>query len=131
MSDAGSILDKLLLHAVAADANYSTTRGVGLHTSLNDEEFPHVYAYEPKMAIDLRPFLQEGASGDYTIMIVTKAETQEELLVRTDAFRARIQGDRTLAGEVRTAYVSAIEVFEDPRDGHKAAKIIVSTEKVE
>lgn len=131
MSDAGAILDKLLTHATTIDANYSTTRGVKLHTSMNDEEFPHVFAYEPRMAIDLRPFLQERVSGDFTVMIVTKDETQEALLVRADAFRAAIQGDRTLTGEVDTAYVSSIEVFEDPRDGKKAAKIIVSTEEVE
>ena len=131
MSDAGSILDKLLLHAIAADANYSTTRGVKVVNSMNDEDFPHAFAYEPRMAIARLPFLQENVSGDFTILLATKGETQEQLLVRSDAFRARIQADRTLTGEVDTAYVSSIEVLEDPRTGIKAALIIVSTEEFE
>lgn len=131
MSDIGSILDKLIDHAVAIDANYSTTRGVNLVAILNDEDFPHIFAFEPRVAITLADFLQEIVSGDYTIMIVTKGETQEEVLNRADAFRAAIQGDRTLTGDVDTAFVSAIEIIEDPRAILKAAKISVATEEVE
>lgn len=131
MSYAGSILDKLIAHAEAAAADYSTQRGIDGIFSLNDEDYPHVFAYEPKMAIALIPYLQESVSGDFTILILTKGETQEATLVRADAFRARIQGDRTLTGDVDTAYVSDIEVMEDPRAGIKWARIIVSTEEVE
>ena len=130
MSAVGSILDKLIAHAVAISIT-KTTRGVNLLSTLNDEDFPHCFAYEPRLSIALLPFRQERVSGDFTILIVTKDETQEELLVRADALRARIQADRTLTGDVDTAYVSDIEVIEDPRDGKKAAKIIVSTEEVE
>jgi len=131
MSYAGSILDKLIAHAEAADANYTTTRGLSLVTQLNDEDYPHVFAYEPNMAIALIPFRQERVSGDFNVLIATKGETQEQLLVRADAFRARIQADRTLTGDVDTAYVSSIEVFEDPRSGVRAARVVVSTEEVE
>ena len=131
MSVAGSILDKLLAHAVAADATYKTTRGIDLIGSLNDEDYPHAYAYEPKIAVTPLPFLQEDVAGDFTILIVTKGETQEQLLVRADAFRVRIQGDRTLTGDVDASLVTSSEVLEDPRSGIKAARIVVSTEKLE
>ena len=131
MSYAGSILDKLIAHAVAIDATYSTTRGIEIVTSLNDEDYPHVFAYEARLEVSLLPFLQESVSGDFTVLIVTKDETQEQLLVRADAFRAAIQADRTLTGDVDTSFVSLVEVLEDPRDGKKAARIIVSTEEVE
>jgi hypothetical protein len=131
MSYAGSILDKLITIAETVDADYKTERGVDLTGLLNDEDFPHIYAYEPKMAITPLPFLQESVSGDFTILIVTKGETQEEVNVRADAIRAAVKADNTLTGDVDLAYVSSIEVFEDPRDGKKWAKIIVSTEEDE
>ncbi len=131
MSDIGSILDKLLAIAVAVDANYKTTRGVNLIATLNDEDFPHVFAYEPAVAITLESHLQENVAGDFTILIVTKGETQEQVLVRADAFRAAIQADRTLTGDVETAYVSAIAILEDPRSILKGAQISVTTAEVE
>ena len=131
MSYAGSILDKLILHAKAADENYSTSRGIDGIFSLNDEDYPHVFAYEPKIAPAPLLYLQESVSGDFTILIVTKGETQEETLVRADAFRARIKADRTLTGDVDNAWVSNSEVLEDPRALIKWARIIVSTEEVE
>ena len=131
MSEAGSILDKLIAHAVAADVTYSTTRGVNLLANLNDEDFPHVFAYEPDVSTSELAFRQEAVTGDFTIAITTKGETQEALLVRVDAYIARIQADRTLTGDVDNALVTSYRVDEDPRSTLKAALLTVSIRKVE
>jgi hypothetical protein len=129
MSDAGSIFDKLLTHATTADPNYSTTRGVKL--SLNDEEFPHAFAWNARISIGRLAFLQDEVSGQYTVSLATKGETQEQLLVRYDAYKARIQADRTLTGEVDDAFVSDMVLREDPRSSEKVVDITISTEKLE
>ena len=131
MSEAGSILDKLIAHAAAADATYSTTRGVKLVASLNDEDFPHVFAYGADVSTSELPFRQEAVAGEFTILIATKGETQEALLVRVDAYIARIQGDRTLAGDVDLALVTSYRIDEDLRSSIKGATMIVSVRKVE
>lgn len=131
MSDAGSILDKLLAHATTADPNYTTTRGIELVSALNDEDFPHAFAFDAKVSILRLPFFQEAVSGEYTVLLATKGETQEQLLVRYDAYRALIQGDRTLTGEVDNAFVSSMELLEDPRSTVKAAQIVISTDEFE
>lgn len=131
MSVMGSVIDKLLAHATALDANYVTTRGGGTVGSLNDEDFPHVFAPEPSIGIVSLPFFQEDTTGQYNIVIVTKDETQEALLVRADAYRVAIQGDRTLTGDVDSALVTVIDVLEDPRTDIKAAQMIVTTREIE
>ena len=131
MSYAGSILDKLLAHATADDANYKTERGIRLVTSLNDEDFPHVFAFAPSDAPGSLPFRQEEIVGTFNIGICTKDETQEQLLVRGDAFRARIKADRTLTGDVDNASVSSRTVSEDPRSSVKTLLIVVTTEDLE
>ncbi len=129
MSDAGSIFDKLLAHATAEDPNYSTTRGVKL--SLNDEEFPHAFAFNARTSSARLAFRQEAVSGQYTVSLATKGETQEQLLIRYDAYRARIQADTTLTGEVDDAFVSDMQLREDPRSSEKVVDITISTEKLE
>ncbi len=131
MSDAGSVLDKLLAHATAADANYSTTRGVRLPSQLLDEEYPHVFAFEPGYSIATLGFLQEELVGTFTLLIATKDETQEALLVRVDALRTRIRADRTLTSTVDDAFISEYQILEDPRTEHKSALITVTTEELE
>ena len=130
MSVDGTIMDKLLAHATAADASYTTNRGALLRTSLNDEDFPNVFAFEPQRTINRLGFLQEETSGEYPLLLSTKNETQEEILVRADAIEARIVADPTLTASVDDAWVSRVEIREDPREKIRVALITVSTEKV-
>ena len=130
MSYAGSILDKLIVHVKATDAAFEATRGVNLIATLNGEDFPHVFAYEPKVDKARLPFRQYRVSGSFRITIVTKGETQEQLLVRVDAIVALLEGDITLTGDIDDLAVS-YELLEDPRDGKKAVFITVSTEGIE
>ena len=44
-----------------------------------------------------------------------------------EAFTARIEGDRTLGGEVELADVSSVTLFEDPRTTEKVAELTVTT----
>jgi hypothetical protein len=63
-------------------------------------------------------------------LVATKGETQEALLVRVDAYIARIQGDRTLTGDVDLALVTSYRIDEDLRSSIKGATMIVSIRKV-
>ncbi len=131
MSEAGSIFDKLIALVEAIDANYVTERGIRLISSLNDEDFPHCFAFEPVVTNSELDFQQEDEGGDYTLLIVTKGETQEAILLRVDAIKAAVKADRTLTGDVDFALATAYKIEEDPRTKIKAAPIVVSTRRLE
>lgn len=128
MSDFGGVMDRLLWHAQQVDSDYVTERGVTLVENLNKEDFPHVFAYSASETVSQRDFQQEDATGRYPIVIVTIGETQEELLTRVDAYRAQVEGDRTLNDLVDNTFISSVEIFEDARRPFVFAEIIVTTE---
>lgn len=133
MSDTGTILDALITHAEATDAEFvgNTTRGVLARGEINDEDYPHFFAYNPRISSTRIPFRQKNTVGEYPVAILTKGETQEQLLTRVEAFVARIDGDRTIGGEVDLADVSSVDLSEDPRTKIKFAELIVRTEALE
>ena len=133
MSDTGTILDALIAHAIATDAAFTgnTTRGVLTRGEMNTEDHPHFFAYNPRGSSSPLPFRQKNTSAEYPVMILVKDETQEQLLTRVEAFVARIDGDRTLGGEVDLADVSSRELAEDPRAKIKLARLVVRTEVLE
>ena len=130
MSAVGTLLDALVTHAATAGIA-NATRGVVERGGINTEDYPHFFAYNPRTTAAPLAFLQQDVRHLFPVKILTKGETQEQVLTRVEAFKAQIEGDRTLGGLVDSADVTASDVFEDPRTGIKFADLIVSTEALE
>lgn len=133
MSVIGTRLDALIDHAIATDGAFTgnTTRGVLARYKINDEDYPHFFAFNPSYAATRLPYRQRSIVSNYPVSMLVKGETQEELLGRVEAFIARIEGDRTLGGEVELADVSSVALFEDPRTKEKLAELVVTTSEYE
>ena len=128
MSDMGTIIDDVLASAVVAVTalkTANTERDLRLTANMNPEEFPHLFAYDPEEAIELFDDQQERIITTIQFVLVSRDQTQEELLLDLDLIRDAVRADKTLGGNVRWSHVSTRGVRQDPRVSEKAGDFAV------
>ena len=79
MSDWGTVQDKLITLAEAAVAGLVSERGLRLSKDLRPEDFPHLFVYDPTENTTVLPFQQESIQVEYQLLILTRADTQEQI----------------------------------------------------
>lgn len=130
MSEWGGIFDRLIALAEGAVPELATAgrteRGVRVAEKLAPQEFPHLFAYDPRDTVALLPQLQERVTTTLTLLLVTREETQEATAAKCDAIRDAIRGDPTLAGLVESCHVSERTLREHPDVAFRAAGLLVT-----
>jgi hypothetical protein len=98
MSDAGTIMDALITAAEGAVSGLTGAREIDGAYKILDENFPCLFVYAPHETVDVGDFQLETQKTRVEMLLFTKAETQEALLLKMDAIRDAIATDRTLSG---------------------------------
>jgi hypothetical protein len=105
MSDAGTIMDALITAAEGAVSGLTGAREIDGAHGILDENFPYLFVYAAHETVDVGDFQLETQKTRVEMLLFTKAETQEALLLKMDAIRDAIATDRTLGGVVQAAHV--------------------------
>ena len=127
MSNLGSQMDALIVIAQAAIPTIVAERGVRLVANLRDEEFPHLFLFDPSEVVEVLDHNQERVEARHSLVFAVRGETQESLLSKLDTFRDNLRVDPTLGGIVDYAYMSERTIQEHADSSEKEAAIVVTT----
>jgi len=134
VSQQGDVLDRLVVHARTAlglpGGDPRAEREVRTAESLNPSEWPHAFVHSPASNANRLDHGQVEKILTATVTLLTRADTQEQLLAKLDGFEAALDGDRTLAGTVRSSFVSTTALFEFPGDPRKQLDLEVETRRI-
>lgn len=133
MSDAGAIMDAVLVEVADAVSGVVTQRGETPWGEVRDALFAQ--AYQPAGSVEVLDFRQEKRTTSFLVDILTNAKTQEEMLAYLDGLQTELDGDRTLGGIVDWCWVSewaesALLEGDEDTLGRRALVLTISTEKV-
>lgn len=120
-------MDALILIAEDAISGITAERGVQLAGDVNHENLPHLSIFNPAESVELLPHNQERVECRISLVLATKSESQESILLKVDALRDHIRSNPTLGGIVDYAYISDRAILEDPEEGRKEALLVVTT----
>jgi hypothetical protein len=125
VSDVGDILARIEVDAVAAVSGLMPERGVRLLSKLTTGEYPHLFLYDPSESIELLPLQVEQQTHEIQLALVTRDDTQAQILTKMDAIRDGIIADRTLNSLVTWTHISERGIREDDKSTLKIGDMTV------
>jgi hypothetical protein len=100
VSERGAILDAFKTQLEAAISGIKAERRGGLLEDLPDTEFPHAFIYAPSDVIEELPHGESRETVAFRCDVGTIADTQEQIELKRDAIKQRIEADPTMGGVV-------------------------------
>jgi len=133
VSRAGGDLDALFALAQAAVPTLAgadhVERGLRNAEKLRPQDLPHLFGYEPRDTSEALPHHRKATTTQYTLLLVTRDETQEETLLKADAIEDAIDAASTLGGRVLECRVTDRTLREHPDVVHKGVGFLITVKR--